>query len=116
MGIFIITVILAVVDSTSWPSAFFFATMASVVVLNAAAGVFQNSTYGVAAPLPMSFTNAIIVGMNLSGTVSSLAAILTLAVASDPRTAAIYYFSSALAFLVLLLAVYGLLYRNVSVS
>lgn len=38
MALFVMTIVLAVVDSTEWTAAFFYVTMASVVVLNMAAG------------------------------------------------------------------------------
>ena len=113
MVIFFVTIILAIVDSSSWPVPFFFITMASVVVLNMAAGVFQNSSFGVAAKLPLSYTNAVVIGMNFSGTYTSLASIVSIAVSSGPKTAAIYYFTSAFIFTGVLLAIYLALNKTV---
>ena len=39
--VLIVTIVLAAVDTSSWPVAFFYITMACVVVLNMAAGIYQ---------------------------------------------------------------------------
>ncbi|CAB0008459.1 unnamed protein product [Nesidiocoris tenuis] len=65
----------------------------SVLVAN---GIYQNTVYGMAAKLPPAYTGAIILGANVSGMFSSLISIGSLAVAPNPRTAAIYYFITAL--------------------
>lgn len=70
--------------------------MISVVVLNCANGVYQNCVYGTAAKLPMKYTNAVVLGSNISGTLTSVVNIAAIALAPSPRTAAIYYFLAAL--------------------
>ncbi|GBM82289.1 Equilibrative nucleoside transporter 3 [Araneus ventricosus] len=94
--IFIVTVFLAMVDSSSWPGIFFYVTMASVVIINMANGIYQNSIYGLAAKLPMKYSMAIVLGANTSGTFTSLILILSIAASPNLRTAAIYYFITAL--------------------
>lgn len=105
-AVFIATVVLAMVDSSSWQITFFYATMALVVVLNMANGVYQNSIYGVAARLPGKYSNAVVLGSNISGTVTALLNIFTIAASPNARTAAIYYFLSALLVLLLCLDTY----------
>lgn len=39
--VLVVTIVLAAVDTSSWPVAFFYITMACVVVLNMAAGIYQ---------------------------------------------------------------------------
>ncbi|KAI1293862.1 Equilibrative nucleoside transporter 3 [Halotydeus destructor] len=107
-----VTIILAVLDSTGWPAYFFFVTMATVIVLNMAGGVFQNSAIGVAAKLPMSYTNAIVTGMSLGSTFAALASIISIAISSGPQTAAIVFFSIVLVYLVILMGLYWSLHRN----
>ncbi|CAN8028595.1 unnamed protein product [Ixodes persulcatus] len=108
--IFIATVVLAMVDSTHWPITFFYLTMGLVVVLNMASGVYQNSIFGVAAPLPgkysNAYSNAVVLGSNISGTLTSLLNIFSIAASPSARTAAIYYFLSALLVLLLCLDSY----------
>ncbi|XP_041369044.1 equilibrative nucleoside transporter 1-like [Gigantopelta aegis] len=101
-GIFIFTVAMAMIDSSSWPGIFFWVTMSSVTILNMAVGVYQNSIYGLAAMLPMKYTNAVVFGNNFSGTLVSVINIISLVVAPNVRTSAIYYFVTAI--LVLLIA------------
>jgi len=95
-AVFIFTVILAMVDSSGWPGPFFFTTITSVVILNVANGIYQNSVYGLAARLPFRYTGAVVLGSNVSGTFTALINILSIAMAPNPRTAAIYYFITAL--------------------
>lgn len=99
--LFLITVILAMVDSSQWPGTFFWVTMASVVVLNMFAGIFQNTVYGMAAKLPSKYTGAVVLGSNISGTFATVISILSGFIWSSVRKAAIYYFITAM-FVILL--------------
>ncbi|CAG2174700.1 unnamed protein product [Oppiella nova] len=94
--LFIVTIILAMVDSSSWVPEFFIVTLATVVVLNIANGVYQNSVYGLAAKLPMKYSNAVVLGSNISGTFTSIVNIVAIALSPNVRVAAIYYFLAAL--------------------
>lgn len=78
--IFIITAIFAMIDTSNWDgSAFFAITMVSIAILNSATGVYQNCVFGVAAAFPFSYTNAVIMGNNLSGTWTAIILIITIA-------------------------------------
>ncbi|CAB3365744.1 Hypothetical predicted protein [Cloeon dipterum] len=94
--IFILTVVLAMVNTSTWPEAFFFVTMGSVAALNMANGIYQNTVYGMAAKLPFKYTGAVVLGSNISGTFTSIVSIVSLLIAPDARTSAIYYFITAL--------------------
>ncbi|KAI1303023.1 Equilibrative nucleoside transporter 3 [Halotydeus destructor] len=94
--IFIITIVLAMLDTKSWVGGFFYTTMFSVVILNMANGVYQNCVYGSAAQLPAKYSNAVVLGSNMSGTLTSIINLISIALAPSPRTAAIYYFLTAL--------------------
>lgn len=105
--VFVTTVALALTDSSTWPHVFFYTTMASVVILNCANGVYQNTVYGIAAKLPMRFSNAVVLGSNISGTLTTVIAIVTIAISpSSPRTSAVYYFLTALFVLFLCIDTY----------
>ncbi|XP_018905585.1 equilibrative nucleoside transporter 3 isoform X2 [Bemisia tabaci] len=93
---FFLTVVLAMLDSSTWPGFFFWITIGSVVVLNMANGIYQNTVYGMAAKLPLKYTSAVILGSNISGTFTSIISIVSTAMAPNDRTAAIYYFITAL--------------------
>lgn len=59
-------------------AAFFFITIFTVVLLNAATGIYQNSLYGIVASFPPRFTNAIVLGNNVCGLFVSIVNIITL--------------------------------------
>lgn len=107
--IFIGTVVLAMLDSSTWSVEFFYITMIMAAVLNMATGVYQNSTFGLAAILPMKYTNAIVLGNNLSGVFIAVINLVCLALAPDPRTQAIYYFVTAIVILLVAFDAYFLL-------
>jgi solute carrier family 29 (equilibrative nucleoside transporter), member 1/2/3 len=111
--VFIVTAALAVVDSTFWTAEFFWVTMVSVVILNMAGGVYQNSVYGMAAKLPFKYTGAVVLGSNISGTFASIISILSMYF-SSVRTAAIYYFITAMFVLLVCFDTYFALPLNVS--
>ncbi|XP_015118898.1 equilibrative nucleoside transporter 1 [Diachasma alloeum] len=94
--IFVFTVIMAMADTSGFPIAFFWMTMVSVVILNTANGIYQNSVFGLGAKLPGKYTGAIVLGSNISGTLTAVINILTQVITPNLRTAAIYYFIAAL--------------------
>ncbi|KAK3853085.1 hypothetical protein Pcinc_040353 [Petrolisthes cinctipes] len=94
--VFVFTVILAMIDSSEWVSIFFWITIASVVIINTANGIYQNTVYGLAARLPFSYTGAVVLGSNISGTFTAIINIVAIAMAPNIRTSAIYYFITAL--------------------
>lgn len=107
--IFICTVVLAMVDSSTWPGTFFALTMVSAGLLNCCAGVYQNSTFGQVAILPMKYTNAIVLGTNLSGVFTSVISIISILASPNPRTAAVYYFIVAIVVLLIAFDAYFVL-------
>ncbi|KAL8613124.1 hypothetical protein ACOMHN_035065 [Nucella lapillus] len=107
--VFIFTVILAMIDTSEWPALFFWLTLGLAVILNSACGFYQNSMYGIAAILPMKYTNAIIFGNNFSGTFVASINILAIALAPDIRTSAIYYFVTAIVVLLIAFDAYFVL-------
>ncbi|KAH3788181.1 hypothetical protein DPMN_166314, partial [Dreissena polymorpha] len=107
--IFIFTVVMAMVDTSEIPLTFFIITMVSASLLNCCAGVYQNSTFGLAAILPMKYTNAIVLGTNLSGIFTSVINIISIAGSPNPRTSAVYYFIVAIVVLLVAFDCYFLL-------
>lgn len=94
--VFIVTIVLAMCDSSEWPGTFFWTTMLCVVILNMANGVYQNTVYGMVATLPIKYTGAVVLGSNISGLFATIISICSSAVFSSQRTAAIYYFITAM--------------------
>lgn len=110
--IFGLTITLAIVDSSQWTTLFFILTMISVIVLNMASGIYQNCIFGFGAKFPGSYTNAILIGSNLSGTFTSSMNLLSIWLAPEPQEAAIYYFITALFVILVCLISYNLLKFN----
>ncbi|KAJ2941496.1 hypothetical protein O0L34_g14542 [Tuta absoluta] len=89
--VFVVTIFLAMLNTTMCKAAFFWITMLLVLLLNASNAVFQNSIYGVVAKLPQKYTGAVILGTNICGTAVVLLDWLSSS-SGSLRTQAIYYF------------------------
>lgn len=94
--IFVITILLAILDTSGWQDGFFWITMISVVLLNMANGIYQNTIYGMVATLPIKYTGAVVLGSNISGLFTSIVDICSTYIFATYRTAAIYYFITAM--------------------
>ncbi|XP_067633497.1 equilibrative nucleoside transporter 1 [Eurosta solidaginis] len=94
--LFVVTVIMAMVDTASCPGLFFWVTMFTVVILSIAAAFYQNTIYGMAATFPFRYTGAVILGSNVCGLFVSIVNIASTYLFSSMRTAAIYYFITAM--------------------
>ncbi|MFH4979638.1 hypothetical protein AB6A40_006347 [Gnathostoma spinigerum] len=92
-GILIFTIRYIFADTHEWMGGFFVVTLISLVLLNAANGIYQNSLYGIAADLPQSYTAAILIGNNICGTFVTVVMICILFATSNARTMATIYFS-----------------------
>ncbi|CAK9298792.1 unnamed protein product [Gordionus sp. m RMFG-2023] len=91
----IVTVILAILDTSTWPKAFFILTMITAAITNSAAGIYQSSIFGLAGSLPMKYTNGVIIGNNVCGTLFAVVYILAIYASPNLRLSAIWYFISA---------------------
>ncbi|KAE9548862.1 hypothetical protein FO519_007924 [Halicephalobus sp. NKZ332] len=97
----IFTIIFIFVDTSSWPFGFFVLTMFTVVVLNAANGIYQNSIYGLVGSFPPKYINAVVVGNNICGLLISVICVFTTIFIEDARSNTAAYFGVALLALVL---------------
>ncbi|ULT98417.1 hypothetical protein L3Y34_000056 [Caenorhabditis briggsae] len=77
-------------------TSFFVLTIATIIILNGANGVYQNSIFGLASELPFKYTNAVIIGNNLCGTFVTLLSMSTKAMTRNILDRAFAYFSIAL--------------------
>ncbi|XP_074026240.1 equilibrative nucleoside transporter 1 isoform X1 [Leptinotarsa decemlineata] len=93
---FLITVIIAMCDTSAIPYGFFWITMICVVLINIANGIYQNTIFGMAAKLPGKYTGAVILGSNISGTFTALVSLFSSSITPNARMAAIYYFITSL--------------------
>lgn len=110
--IFTFTIILAVVDCSAWRLTFFYITLISVVILNMASGIYQNCVFGLGAKFPSTYTNAVLIGSNISGTFTSTVNLLSIWLAPADQEAAIYYFVTALVTIIACIVSFNLLKRN----
>lgn len=111
---FIFTVALVMINTSQIPALFFWSTLCSIVLLNMANGIYNSSVFGMAAKLPAKYIGAVVLGTNLSGTFTSIANIASISITPDARTAAIYYFTTALFVLLTCFNTYFALPSNVS--
>jgi len=111
---FVFTVALVMINTSQIPALFFWSTLGSIVLLNMANGIYNNSVFGMAAKLPTKYIGAVVLGTNLSGTFTSIANIASISITPDARTAAIYYFTTALFVLLACFDTYFALPLNVS--
>jgi len=88
--------------------------MLSAILINIANGIFQGCLYGIAAKLPMKYTNSVTIGFSLSGSIAALFMITSIAIAPTPQEVAVYFFSFAVFYLMLCFVNELLLKRNVS--
>ncbi|XP_049880471.1 equilibrative nucleoside transporter 3-like [Pectinophora gossypiella] len=90
--IFVLTIFLAMVDSSGWADGFFWVTMVSVFFLHASNAVYQNCVFGVAGRLPAKYTGAVVLGNNLCGTLVTLLNWVSASFGGSLKSSAIYYF------------------------
>ncbi|CAL2029714.1 unnamed protein product [Caenorhabditis brenneri] len=88
----VVTVVFIYIDTSQWIGVFFVITLISIVVLNAANGLFQNSMFGLASSFPFKYTNAVIIGQNFCGTAVTALSILTKAASDDVQMRANLFF------------------------
>ena len=111
--LFALTIVLAIVSSSISISLFYILTMITIVLMNISNGVHQSCMNGQAVRMEeRRYLNAVVTGMNVSGIVSSLFMITSLALTPDLRSSAIVYFSTAIAMLMICFASYCFICRT----
>ncbi|XP_074659403.1 equilibrative nucleoside transporter 2-like isoform X2 [Tubulanus polymorphus] len=98
-GLFVLTIALAVIDTSQAPELFFGVTLLLIVFMNMCTGVWSNCFFGIAAQFPAIYLNSCITGMNVCGVIVSVLS-MTSKTGSDPRSSAIIYFVVALLILI----------------
>lgn len=98
-----VTIILAALDTSEYMEVFFIITMLTIVLINSASSIFQNSLFGISSILPRQYITAVIFGSNFAGILTSVASIISIAISSNARTSAFFYFSTAIFMLIIAL-------------
>jgi solute carrier family 29 (equilibrative nucleoside transporter), member 1/2/3 len=111
-SVVLLQILLAAVNSESWPGTFFVLCCVSVFIMYVATGILQSCVFFVASILPMEYTNSVILGSSLAGVFTSVMSILTKASSPDPKSAAIFYFFSAFVALASALGGYFLMHKT----
>uniref|UniRef100_A0A914E694 Equilibrative nucleoside transporter 1 n=1 Tax=Acrobeloides nanus TaxID=290746 RepID=A0A914E694_9BILA len=91
-----VTLIFVFIDTSYYTFGYFLITMLSVIILNSANGIYQNSMFGIIADFPPQYINASIMGMNFCGIFIAVLLIITTLGANDVQWSAFYYFLIAL--------------------
>ena len=95
----LVHIFLAIIDTSDWPEIFFILCCLLVFVMYIATGILNLCVYYVVSILPMEYINAIILGNNLSGCLTTVLSIISKLTAPDLRIATIFYFGAAIFFL-----------------
>ncbi|XP_014769691.1 uncharacterized protein LOC106868784 [Octopus bimaculoides] len=97
------TIVLACLDTSSWIKVFFILTLCTVIMINSATSIFQNNLFGISSVLPGKYINAVLIGANSCGILTSVSQIISIAISSDAKISAIVYFSSGILILIIAL-------------
>ncbi len=90
----------AAMTTDSWQDEFFWATIATVVVINVMVAIFQGGLSGVAAKFPPRYMGSVVQGQGLGGIFAASVNVLSLAMPStSEETAAFYCFLVTIVFL-----------------
>ncbi|XP_055328240.1 equilibrative nucleoside transporter 3-like [Paramacrobiotus metropolitanus] len=101
MLVFIITAILAEVDTDPWQKGFFGVTMLNIVIISFSSNLVMGALFGVQGCLPSRFATAIMVGQTFAGIIAAIAMIISVLGGSGSagedriKTEACGYFASA---------------------
>ncbi|CAH2321278.1 equilibrative nucleoside transporter 3 [Pelobates cultripes] len=106
---FALTTILVKVDTSTWTQEFFIITLISIAVVCGAANILTASIFGITGSFPMKHSQALISGQAMGGTVSAVAAIIDLSVASSVTNSALAYFLTADIFILICIMIYLIL-------
>jgi len=104
--LFIFTSAMCLVESDGWQDTFLYVTVASVVVININAAIFQSGLVGVAGKFPPRYIGGVFSGQAVGGILASVTNVLMLATGAHPATGAFFCFAFAVVFLGFSLGLY----------
>ncbi|XP_019601544.2 equilibrative nucleoside transporter 3 [Rhinolophus sinicus] len=109
LAIFVVMTVLVKVDTSSWTRGFFAVTITCMAILSGTSIVFNSSVFGMTGSFPMRNSQALISGGAMGGTISAVASLVDLVLASDVTDSALAFFLTADVFLGLCVGLYLLL-------
>jgi len=97
--LFIFSSVMVKVDTDMWQSNFLYLTLASVVLININAAIFQGGILGVAGKFPPAYMGAVFSGQAVGGIFASGTNVVVLALGATPQQAAFFCFVLSVLFL-----------------
>merc|ERR1719219_975128 len=95
------------IDTDSWQYTFLMVTLASVVVININAAIFQGGIVGIAGKFPPAYMGAVFSGQAVGGIFASGTNVVVLAMGATPVQAAFFCFVLSVVFLLTALMAYA---------
>ncbi|CAI5450761.1 unnamed protein product [Caenorhabditis angaria] len=92
------TMSLIYVDTSTWLLVFFIFTLVTIVVLNSAIGVFDNSLFGLVGTFPVKYTLAVVTGQNFNGIFVTVLSILSKTASDNVQISSMVFFGIAVIF------------------
>lgn len=89
---FMMNTALVEVNTDAWQNEFFYITIGSVVIMNAATAILSGGLFGIAGLYPSEYMTAVVSGQALGGIFSALGEIITLTFASEAKVSALIFF------------------------
>jgi len=109
---FTFTSIMVQIDTDSWQYTFLMVTLASVVVININAAIFQGGILGVAGKFPPAYMGAVFSGQAVGGIFASGTNVVVLALGATPVQSAFFCFVLSVVFLFSALIAYAVATRS----
>jgi len=104
--LFAFTAGMTMVDSDEWQEAFLYITLASAVLININAAIFQGGLLGVAGKFPPQYMGGVFSGQAVGGIFASVTAVVMTLMGADPIYNGFFCFLFAVAFLTFSLVLY----------
>uniref|UniRef100_A0AC34Q9H4 NADH dehydrogenase subunit 2 n=2 Tax=Panagrolaimus sp. JU765 TaxID=591449 RepID=A0AC34Q9H4_9BILA len=106
------TIAFIYVDVSNWQFGFFIVTMVTVVIMNTANGLYQNSIYGLVGSFPFEYINAVVLGNNICGLAVTVLLLITTTFIKDTQLNVTVFFSIAFLLLVICIISFIRLRKN----
>jgi len=110
--LFAMTSAMCLLETDTWQSTFLYVTIASVVVININAAIFQSGLVGVAGKFPPQYIGGVFSGQAVGGILASVTNVVMTATGVHPTIGAFFCFAFAVLFLAFSLGLYIWLTRS----
>ncbi|CAD5110857.1 DgyrCDS223 [Dimorphilus gyrociliatus] len=104
--IFAVTLTFVILDTDRWQVEFFAITLVCIVIMNAASAVLQGGVFGLASMFPPKYSQSVMAGQGMGGTLAAVANIISIAATKNASQSGLFYFTIALVVLLMALVAY----------